>query len=237
MNLLIGIYNILPGHDLGVAIIILTILVKVVLAPLTWKQLESQKLLQDIQPKLKELKERHKDDKQAFAQAQMQFFQQEKINPLASCLPLLIQLPFLFALFYVFSAGLKNADLTKLLYPFIQNPGKLNETFMGIFSLTQTGNIVLALATAGVQFYQSKMLLAKRPPKVPGAKDEDMAAVMSNQMMYMMPILTGFMTYQFPSGLGLYWFMQSFLAIGQQVLFNRSAKNKPVQVEVLPAQR
>lgn len=226
LNLLIWIYNILPNHDLGLSIIILTILVKVVLAPLSWKQLASQKQLQDIQPKIEELKSQYKDDKQGLAQAQMKFFQEEKINPLSSCLPLLVQLPFLIALFYVFTNGLKDDGYASLLYPFIQNPGTLNHTFLGLFSLSQNQNIVLAVITAGVQFWQSKLMTAKRPPKVAGAKDEDMAAVMSKQMMFFMPIITGVMTYQFPSGLGLYWFFQTVLAIGQQYLFNMSARQR-----------
>lgn len=223
LNLLIWIYTILPNHDLGLSIIILTILVKAVLAPLSWKQLESQKQLQDIQPKLEELKKQHKDDKQGLAQAQMKFFQEQKINPLSSCLPLLVQLPFLIALFYVLSNGLKDSAYANLLYPFIQNPGTLNHTFLGFFSLSQNQNIILTLLTAGAQFWQSKLMTAKRPPKIPGAKDEDIAAAMSKQMMFFMPIITGVMTYQFPSGLGLYWLFQTLLAIGQQYVFNMTA--------------
>lgn len=227
LNLLIWIYNILPNHDLGLSIIILTVLVKVLLAPLSWKQLASQKQLQDIQPKIEALKIQYKDDKQGLAQAQMKFFQEEKINPLSSCFPLLVQFPFLIALFYVFSNGLKDQNLVNLLYPFVQNPGTLNHTFLGLFSLTQKQNIVLAILTAGAQFWQSKLMTAKRPPKVEGAKDEDMAAVMSKQMMFFMPIITGVMTYQFPSGLGIYWFFQTMLAIGQQYLFNTRMRVYP----------
>jgi len=235
LNLLIVIYNVIPGHDMGIAIIVLTILVKLILSPLSWKQLESQKLLQDIQPRLNEMKEQYKDDKQGLAQAQMKYFQEQKINPLSSCLPLLVQLPFLFAMYYVFMSGLKNADFTNLLYPFIQNPGKLNETLLGFLSLTKHGNIVLAVATAGAQYWQSKMITAKRPPKVPGAKDEDMAAAMSQQMVLFMPLITGVMTYQFPAGLGLYWFFQTVIAIVQQYVFNMWAKKKMPLVEVIPA--
>lgn len=224
LNLLIWIYTILPNHDLGLAIIILTVLVKIVLAPLSWKQLESQKQLQDIQPKIEELKQQYKDDKQAMAQAQMKFFQEQKINPLASCLPLLIQLPFLIALFYVFINGLKDDGYANLLYPFVANPGTLNHTLLGWFSLSQNQNIILAVVVAGAQFWQSKLMSTKRPPKVPGSKDEDMAAVMSKQMLFFMPIITGVMTYQFPSGLGVYWFFQTVLAIGQQYLFNVSVR-------------
>lgn len=237
LNLLIVIYNFIPGHDMGVAIIVLTILVKLILAPLSWKQLESQKMLQDIQPRLNEIKEQYKNDKEGLAKAQMEYFQEQKINPLSSCFPLLVQLPFLFAMYYVFMSGLKNAGFAELLYPFVQNPGKLNETFLGVISLTAHGNIVLALATAGAQYWQTKMISAKRPPKVPGAKDEDMAAAMTQNMVVFMPVITGVMTYQFPAGLGLYWFFQTAVAIVQQYLFNMRAKSKPALVEVIPAKK
>ncbi len=237
LNLLIVIYNIVPGHDMGIAIIVLTILVKLILAPLSWKQLESQKMLQDIQPKLNELKEQYKNDKEGLAQAQMKYFQEQKINPLSSCLPLLVQLPFLFAMYYVFMSGLKDDGFASLLYPFVQNPGKLNQTFLGFLSLTQSGNVVLAVATAAAQYWQTKMITAKRPPKVAGSKDEDMAAAMTQNMVLFMPVITGVMTYQFPAGLGLYWFFQTAVAIVQQYVFNRRAKNKLPLVEVIPAKK
>jgi YidC/Oxa1 family membrane protein insertase len=237
LNLLVVIYNLIPGHDMGVAIIVLTILVKLILAPLSWKQLESQKLLQDIQPKLNELKEQYKNDKEGLAQAQMRYFQEQKINPLASCLPLLVQLPFLFAMYYVFMSGLKNDGVTELLYPFVQNPGTLNETLLGVISLSQNGNIFLAVITAAAQYWQTKMITVKRPPKVEGSKDEDMAAAMTQNMVLFMPLITGVMTYQFPAGLGLYWFFQTAIAIVQQYVFNMRAKSTPPRVEVIPAQK
>ena len=235
LNLLVWVYNILPNHDLGLSIIILTILVKALLAPLSWKQLESQKQLQDIQPKINELKEQYKDDKQGLAQAQMKYFQEQKINPMASCLPLLVQFPFLIALFYVFVNGLKGDGYAELLYPFVQNPGTLNHTMLGFLSLSENNNIILAVVVGAIQFWQSKLMTAKRPPKVAGSKDEDMAAMMSKQMLYFMPVITGVMTYQFPGGLGVYWFFQTVLAIGQQYLFNMKTKNTSPRVEVIPA--
>src|SRR3990167_6231456 len=106
-NLLIFLYTILPGHDLGIAIILLTVFVKIILFPLSWKQTDAQYKMQELQPKLKEIKEQHKDNKEALALAQIQIFKDHKINPLSSCLPLLVQFPFLIALFYVFQNGIK----------------------------------------------------------------------------------------------------------------------------------
>ncbi len=218
LNLLVGIYGILPSHDLGFAIILVTVCVKIILLPLSWKQLQAQKQLQDIQPKLEELKKTHKDDKQGMMQAQMILFKEHNINPLSSCLPLIIQLPFLISLFYVFMNGLKS-DFSNLLYPFIQNPGHLNDMFLGVVLLTQGHNVVLAVLAGITQFWQAKMLVTKRPPKVDGSKDEDFTVILNQQMTYMMPVITGIMTYQFPSGLGIYWVIQSLLTICQQYVF------------------
>lgn len=230
-NLLVWIYNVLPNHDMGLAIIFLTILVKFVLFPFTWKQLKAQESLQAMQPKLDALKEQYKDDKQGLVQAQMALFKEHKVNPASSCLPLLIQFPFLIALYQVFISGLNSGSL-ELLYPFVYNPGHLGNSLLGILPLN-TANIPLAVVAAGVQFWQGKMMLTKRPPKVPGAKDEDMAAMMGKQMMYMMPLMTLFLGTTLPAGLVLYWFMQTILTIGQQYLVKMIAKKKPALEEPL----
>lgn len=231
LNLLVGIYNILPNHDLGIAIIIVTILVKILFFPLSWKQLVAQKQMQEIQPKIEELKQQYKDDQNGLRIAQMKFFQEEKINPLASCLPLLVQLPFLFGMYYVFIAGISSQNLTGL-YPFVANPGQLNTTFLGLFSLTDLVFIqnplsinwpllVVPLLAALAQFAQAKMMIVPRPPKVPGSQDEDFAAVMNQQMLYFAPLMTLVFGATFPIGLSLYWLVNTVLSVGQQMYFLR----------------
>ena len=90
LNLLVFFYNIIPGHDIGLVIILLTILIRLILAPSFHKSLTSQKALNDLQPKLNELREKHKDDKEAQARGIMGLYKEYKIKPLASCLPLII---------------------------------------------------------------------------------------------------------------------------------------------------
>lgn len=218
-NLLIGIYNILPNHDLGLSILLLTIIVKLVLLPFSLQQIHAQRSLQEIQPHLDEIKERHKEDKQALAQAQMKLFAEKKVNPLASCLPLLIQLPFLFALFYVLTDGLKNTDHYALLYPFVANPGHLNESFLGLFSLTQTHNVVIAVLNGIAQFIQVKMTLPAAPAKKKDGKEEDIAAMMNKQMTFMMPVMIGVMSYSFPNGIGVYYLAQTAIQVAFQHVF------------------
>lgn len=215
-NALVFIYNTLPNHDMGLSIIILTIVIKILLHPLTHQQLMAQRSMQAMQPHLAELKKKYKDDKQGMMQEQMKLFKAHKVNPLASCLPILVQLPFLYAMFAIFRTGI-NSEHLSLVYPFLTNPEHLNSTFLNLFSLNDR-IITLAVVAAVFQFIQAKMIMTKRPPKVPGAKDEDMAAVMSQQMVFLMPVITLIIGIQFPSGVILYWATQSLITIIQQYI-------------------
>ena len=225
LNLLIFLYNLVPGNDLGVAIILLTFLIKAVLYPFSRQSIKSQKALQELQPKIDALKKQYKDDKEKLAKEMMVLYKNEKVNPLSSCLPLLIQLPFLIAVFQVFQNGLK-AESLGLLYPFVTNPGHLNPISFGFLNLSQ-GNIVLAVLTGAAQFWQTKMLSVKRPPKgMPGAKDEDAMAIMNKQMLYFMPIITVVIGASLPAGLVLYWLVMTLLTVLQQQLMFKKHKTE-----------
>ena len=214
-NLLVWLYNIIPGNNIGIAIILLTIIVRLIFFPLSKKSIISQKSLQDLQPKIEKIKEKYKDNKEEMAKATMQLYKDHKINPASSCLPMLIQLPFLIALYQVFrSLSHINFDL---LYPFISNPGTINTISFGI-DLSQT-QWVLAVLAAVAQFWQAKMLQTKKPTvKSDGAKDEAMASIMSKQMMYIMPLFTLYIGMKFPGGLTLYWFVTTLLTALQQLV-------------------
>jgi YidC/Oxa1 family membrane protein insertase len=229
LNLLVFLYNLVPGNDIGLAIILLTVIIKIILFPLSRQSIKSQRALQELQPKIDALKKRYKDEKEKQAKAMMELYKAEKVNPLSSCLPLLIQLPFLIAVFQVFRSGLNSGSL-ELLYPFVTNPGHLNPVSLGLVDLSQS-NIILALLTGAAQFWQAKSLSVKRPPKgMPGAKDEDMMAVMNKQMLYFMPIITVVIGASLPAGLVLYWFVTTALtAFQQQIMF----KKKKLEPEVI----
>lgn len=210
LNILIFFYNIIPWRDLGLAIIALTVLIRLVLFPSFQKQLRSQKELQQLQPKLSEIKEKYKDDKEAQTKATLEIYKQNKINPFSSCLPLLIQLPILLALYRVFFTGL-NGHIGGELYPFIRDPGLINTNFLGLVELTKPNYIFAGLA--GVfQFVQSKMMI---PKKTQGPKDKT-AALMNAQLTYFMPVLTIIIALRLPAGLSLYWAVTTLFAIGQQ---------------------
>ncbi len=212
-NLLVLIYNTVP--DMGAAILLLTLVFKLAMHPLSKKALHSQKALQDLQPKVEALKAKFKDQKEAMAKELMELYKTEKVSPFSSCLPLLFQLPFLIALYQVFGSGLNSGSLD-LLYPFVPNPGQLSDLSLGFWHLTQA-SWVLAVITGAAQFWQSKMLIRTKPPVAsPGAKDEGMATMMNKQMLYMMPALTVIFGFRLPAGLVLYWLVNILYTVAQQ---------------------
>ncbi len=217
LNLLVFIYNIIPGHDLGLAIIILTIIIRLILWPLSQQAVRSQKALQDIQPKIKALQEKYRNDKQKLAQVMVQVYRENKVNPFSSFLILLIQLPILIAVYQVFQSGLSGGHLP--LYSFVYNPGTLNPYFLNFFNLAKA-NVVLAVLAGVFQYWQTKMLAIKLPPnkisKIADAKDESVLAIMNRQMNFLMPIFTIFIGLTLPSGIMLYWLVGLILTIIQQ---------------------
>jgi len=233
-NLLIWLYETIPGHELGVAIIVMTVFIKAVLWPLSAKALHSQKALQDLQPKLDALKKEYGKDRQdELGKAMMALYSQEKVSPFSSCLPILIQLPVFIALYHAMSRGLKSEGFDKL-YAFVPNPGTIDTTFLGVFDLAVTPKdalvgMALALAAGATQYVQAKMMITRQQPKqTPGAQDEQMLAAVNKQMLYMMPVLTVFLGWTLPMGLSLYWLVQNGLTIAQQRMYFRHAEAKAV---------
>ncbi len=220
-NAFVALYNIIP--DVAAVILILTIIIKAILYPLTTASIKAQKSMTELQPKLEALKKQHKDNQQLLAQETMKLYKEHKVNPFGSCLPILIQLPVFIALYMVLRAGLTGNDFNAL-YSFVQNPGTINTTTIGGISLHDPSP-VLALLAGLAQFFQAKMMIGKQPPKAPavdGAKDENMMAMMNKQMLYMMPVMTFFIGLKLPAGLSLYWFFSTLLtALQQWVLFRK----------------
>ncbi len=226
-NLLIFIYNAVP--DFGIAIIIVTVLIKLFLIPLSKKQIESQKKMQELQPRIKEIQAKHKDDKEKQSRAMMELYKESKSNPFSGCLPMIVQLVFLIAiyrvLFNISEAGLvvNSGDL----YAFISNPGQINKMFLGIVDLSSAINfsnialsslphILLVVLAAGSQFIQTKMLMAKQPVKVAKQGEADFSQIMTKQMLFLGPLLTLFIGIKFPAGLALYWLVSTVFMILQQ---------------------
>jgi len=237
LNLLIFFYNVIPGHDIGLAIIAITVVLKLVLYPFSIKMMKSQKAMHQLQPKVDALKAQYKDNKEKLASELMELYKREKISPFSSCLPLLIQLPFLIAVYQVFRTGLSNGDL--ILYPFIAHPGMINPVAFGFLDLSNP-NWVLAVMAAVGQYLQAKTLVSKKPEiKSEGSKDEDLSAMMNKQMTIMMPVLTLIIGLSLPSGLVLYWFLVTVITALQQYItfkfFNQDKKDDGMEIIDPPA--
>ncbi len=239
-NLLVFVYSVFSWRDFGVAIILVTLIIKFILIPLSKKQIESQKKMQELQPKIKEVQEKYKNDKEKQSRALLELYKENKTNPFSGCLPLIIQLVFLIAiyrvLFNISNAGLK-VDVSTL-YSFVPDPGQINKMFLGIIDLSSTLNIgslslkdmphlVLVLLAAGAQYFQTKMLMVakkeenknKKPTENTGKPD--FSEIMTKQMLYLGPLLTLFIGIKFPAGLALYWFVSTGFMIVQQYYLNK----------------
>ncbi len=223
-NILIFLHNIIPGHDLGIAIILLTLIIRFILLHSSAKALKSQKAIQKIQPELTELRKKYKNDKQKQTQAMLELYKKYDIHPASACLPTLLQLPFLIALFIVLRNSLVASNYD-LLYPFVRQPETLNTSFLGLINLSvipkisslssliqYQGNVILALITGGLQFYQSKMLMPKT------TSPSDSTSAITKQMTYFFPIMIIFFSLSLPGGLPLSWSVTTIFSIIQQYL-------------------
>ncbi|UNC93730.1 YidC/Oxa1 family membrane protein insertase [Candidatus Contubernalis alkaliaceticus] len=182
----------------GVAIIILTIIVKVITFPLTNKQLQSTKAIQEIQPEIKKLQEKYKNDKEKLNEETMKLWKENKINPLAGCLPLIVQFPVLIAMFRLLQ-DTEALFLSKGIMEF-------DKMFL-IFDMTQRDTTFILPILAGVStFLQQRLMTTDQSQKA---------------MLYMMPIMLFAFSISLPAGLAMYWVLQNLLSVGQHMLINK----------------
>lgn len=231
LNALVLLYLYLPGHDFGIAVIVLTVLIKLLFYPLGVKSIKSQKALSTIQPKIKEIQEKYKDDKEKQTKEMMALYKQEKINPFSGCLPILIQLPVLIALYRVFWKGLQIDQTSSFLYKFVPPLESINTSFLGIIDLSQSASImientrhylwlnIILIALVGIaQFIQIKMTAPKTKP----GKDSSFSGQMQKQMQYFMPGFIILILFNLPSALALYFLTTTLFTIIQQYVILRN---------------
>ena len=222
-NALVLLYERLPGHDFGIAVIVLTIIIRLILYPLMIQSIKSQKVLSELQPKIQEIQQKYKDDKEKQAKETMGLYQKEKINPFGGCLPLLIQLPILIALYQVFWKGLQPEAMINL-YNFVPHPGVIDPTFLGVINLGQA-SLILAVLAGITQFFQTKMITPhQRTDKGQASKTPDFSGMIQKQMLYFFPIFTVFILWKLPAAIGLYWIVTALFSIFQQHLIFKQPK-------------
>lgn len=228
-NALVLLYRYLPGQDFGVAVIALTVLIRLILYPLMAQSIKSQKVLSELQPKIQEIQQKYKTDREKQAREMLGLYRKEKINPLGSFLPLLIQLPILIALFRVFMAfqdGLPPSQLD-FIYSFVPAPELLKEPmFLGLINLAQP-SLLLAFLAGVCQFFQAKTI----SPRAKKIKGSDQMAKFSNmmqkQMLYFFPIFMVLILLRLPAAIGLYWIVTALFSIIQQHLIFKRKNAQP----------
>ncbi len=225
-NILVSLIDILPHADIGFAVIILTIIVKIVLLPLSKQAIKTQLLMKEIEAPLKELKVTYKDNQQELAQKTLELYRTKGINPFASIFLIFIQLPVIIALYFVFSqAGFPNIN-TDLLYSFVAIPSQVQTTFLGFIDLIANKNILVAALVLITQSIQIRLAL---PPQdtssVPeGQFAQEFMKGLHFQMKYILPIITAVASYSLISVIGLYWIVSNIFAIGQEIYFKNTIK-------------
>ena len=227
LNALAFLVSIIPGGDVGVAVIILTLFVKAVLFPLSQRSIDSQIKMTLMAPELKKIKDSGAS-KEEQAKQTFELYKHHKTNPFSGCLLVLIQIPIIFALYYVFYKGI-NLD-GSLLYSFIHAPVHINMTFLGILDMSQKSLILAVLA--GISQYFQASLMPK--PAVSGGTgesfQENLTKSMQTQMKYVFPFIIAFIAYRVSGAVALYWITSNIFAIGQQIYAN---KKKQLALEAI----
>ncbi|KND51527.1 MAG: YidC/Oxa1 family membrane protein insertase [Parcubacteria bacterium C7867-007] len=218
-NLLIALVDVLPGGDIGLAVIIVTIIVKLIILPLTVSALRTSRAMQVIQPKFKALQEKYKDDKETQAKEVFALYKKYKINPFSSILAILIQLPVVIALYLVFVRELNGVD-TSILYSFVPVPETVSFLFLGFFTLT-SHNVILAIVAAVTQFLQAKYAMPIPKLSTEPTTSERFNHSMAIQMRYMLPILIGGVAYISSGAIALYFITTSLFTLAQELLIRK----------------
>jgi len=227
-NAFIGLIGAFPWIDAGIVVILLTIIIKLILFPLSQKSVRSQIEMKKIQPEIDEIKIKYKDNKQEQALRTMNLYKDKGINPFSGIFLALIQLPILIALYMVFYKGGLTEIHSEILYPFIHVPDHINKLFLGFFDITQKNTILAVMVGLG-QYYQIKLTMPTIKKEEGEKKDVsfqgELAKSMSMQMKYVMPVFMFFIARSFPSLISIYLITSSIFAIGQE-LYIRKKINK-----------
>lgn len=207
--------------DVGIAIILITILVKVVLFPLAVKASHTQLAMRALEPQLKELRERYKDSRQELALKTLALYKENKVKPFASILVVLVQLPVIFGLYWVIWTDSKTGTFDPaLLYSWITEPQVASYTFLNLIPLG-AGSLLLSFGVVASQYVLSRMMLPAAPQKSGKQFMDDLAASMHIQMRYVFPILMGGIAYVATAAIALYFLTSNIFGILQEFAARR----------------
>ena len=234
-NLLIFFVGIAPHGDMGLALIGVVVLVRLIILPFSLSMIHTQKAMQLINPEIKAIQEKYKNDKEKLAKETFALYKKYKINPFASILTLFIQIPILFTLYFIVRAkGLYQVD-TSILYPFVHIPAVLSPLFLGIFVISSP-SIILALLAGLSQFVYAYFGIPVPPASTskpstnksvsPTSMQEDFGRAMTMQMRYMLPIFIAFIGYT-SGAIALYFITGNIVMLLQLVIAHFTKRKYP----------
>ncbi|HEX9722038.1 MAG TPA: YidC/Oxa1 family membrane protein insertase [Candidatus Paceibacterota bacterium] len=229
-NALIWLSQNVPGKDFGVAVILLTVVVRLVSYPLGAKAIKAQKKFAELQPKIKEVQEKFKNKREEQTKAMADLFREANINPFASFAPFFIQIPIFIVLYHTFSGGF-GAERFSLLYSFVEVPEQLNTWFLGFIDLN-TRFFPLALAAGALQFLRLKQMEVKgkkeqkNKEKKSGGKP-DFSSLIQKQMLYILPVLIIWIASRLPAAFGLYIITTTVFDMWQQWFITKRESHTP----------
>lgn len=244
LNLFVGILQNLPSHSLGLAIIIITLIVRIILLVPQHHMMLSARKMQDIQPKVKALQDKHKGDQAKLGMELMELYKRENVNPLGSCLPLLIQTPILIVLYWVL-ISIQDHSNDYYLYSFFKDfdVSKIEHMFLGMDLLAIGGvaAVVLAVVVGVTQWLQiwlsqkRTQSSTKKEVSVPQPTDSLMPdpEIMNKFMLWGLPVIIAFSVLYFPIGVGLYWFIGTLFMLVQQAVVNHMVQSKKTKGELI----
>lgn len=213
-NLLIYLVDIIPGGDWGLAVVGVTIIVKVVTAPLSFSALKTQRAMKRLEPKLKELKEKYDSDKEKQAKEMFALYKEYGVKPFSSILLIFIQIPILITLYYVFfTKSLTDID-TSILYPFVPVPEVVSPLFLGFITIAGS-SLILAVVAAISQFIQARYAIPL-PPKGDGkSMQEEFGRAMAMQARIVLPLIIGVVAYT-SGAIALYFITSNIAGVIQE---------------------
>ena len=213
-NLLVFLVGVIPGGDVGLAVVIVTLLVKIILLPVSLAAVRTQRVMKEMEPKLKEVRERFKGDREKQAKETLALYKEHHIHPFASIGTILIQIPVLIGLYWVFqSEALPTIDVS-ILYPFVAAPENVSLLFLGFLDIAGK-SIILAGLAGFFQFIQGSYAMPA-PPKKDGTTKTDFAHAMMTQMRYVLPVIIAIVAYTTSGAVALYFITSSIVTVAQE---------------------
>lgn len=226
-NLLVFVIHHIPGGDVGLATIIVTVIVKVILFPLSKQATKTQLKMKVLEPEIAKIKEKYGSNREEFGRKTLEFYRENQLNPFASFFLILLQLPVIIALAYIFISGGLPTIKTDILYSFIQVPTLVTTLFLGMVDVGGR-SVILSIIAGLAQFVQIRLSVPAYTPSKDPSKNasfsDDLAKSMNVQMRYVMPVFMFFVCLSVSGAVALYWITGSLFTIAQELYFRKTIK-------------